>query len=169
MTDGEENAGSKKKGNPNKKYQDNKDFRAFMQEFELQRARGFTAHPKIEKLKTILIQHFASAIHDEGEDDDTKVMVFSTYRDVVEEIVKELESERPLIRATRFIGQSTSKQGGKGMGQKEQLDVRVSVSLITTESLNQFNSASNDLNKANSMSWSPLVSEKRGWISVSLT
>ena len=34
-----------------------------------------------------------------------------------------LNEERPLIRATRFIGQGTDKQGKRGFAQKEQLDV----------------------------------------------
>lgn len=93
----------------------------------MQRSGGFKPHPKIEKLKTILIQHFGSKISDEGgeDGDDTKVMVFSSYRGVVDEIVQELDKERPLIRAARFIGQGVDKQGNKGLAQKDQLEVRV--------------------------------------------
>jgi len=93
----------------------------------MQRSGGFKPHPKIEKLKTILIQHFGSKISDEGgeDNDDTKVMVFSSYRGVVDEIVQELDKERPLIRAARFIGQGVDKQGNKGLAQKDQLEVRV--------------------------------------------
>ena len=97
-----------------------------MLELENQRSRGFSTHPKVEKLKQLLIQHFGSKLGDETEDgsaDDTRVMVFSSYRTVVDEIVEELSRERPLIRASRFIGQGTDKQGKKGLAQKEQLEV----------------------------------------------
>lgn len=97
-----------------------------MQELEAQRARGWGSHPKIEKLKSILINHFGSKITDEpgeGEVDDTKVMVFSSFRGVVDDLVEELDKESPLIRAARFIGQGADKQGKKGMSQKEQLEI----------------------------------------------
>ncbi|KAF8971564.1 hypothetical protein BDZ97DRAFT_1651060 [Flammula alnicola] len=119
----EEVEGVKKKKASNKRLEDDPNFRAFVQEFENQHTRGFSIHPKIEKLKTILIQHFGSKLGDEAVEDDTKVMVFSSYRSVVEEIVAELDKERPLIRATQFIGQGVDKQGKKGLSQKEQLEV----------------------------------------------
>jgi ATP-dependent DNA helicase MPH1 len=68
----------------------------------------------------------------DGEDDDnedggnaqeTRAMVFVTNRGCVDEIEEMLNEERPLIRATRFIGQGTDKQGKRGFAQKEQLDV----------------------------------------------
>lgn len=96
-----------------------------MQELQAQRARGWGSHPKIEKLKEILINHFGSKLPDEpgGEEDNTRVMVFSSFRGVVEDLVEALDKDRPLIRAARFIGQGTDKQGKKGMSQKEQLEV----------------------------------------------
>ena len=97
-----------------------------MLELETQRSRGFSTHPKVEKLKQLLIQHFGSKLGDETEDggvDDTRVMVFSSYRTVVDEIVEELSREQPLIRASRFIGQGVDKQGNRGLQQKEQLEV----------------------------------------------
>jgi ATP-dependent DNA helicase MPH1 len=97
-----------------------------MTEFELQRAHGFSVHPKVEKLKSILIQHFGSKLPEEDATaEDTKVMVFSNYRGVVDEITDALNKEQPLIRATRFIGQGTDKQGKKGLAQKEQNDVSI--------------------------------------------
>jgi len=97
-----------------------------MLELETQRNRGFGTHPKVEKLKELLIRHFGSKIGDDTEVnnvDDTRVMVFSSYRAVVDEIVEELSRDRPLIRAARFIGQGVDKQGNKGLPQKEQLEV----------------------------------------------
>lgn len=97
-----------------------------MFELETQRNRGFGTHPKVEKLKELLIQHFGAKLGEEtgdGNVDDTRVMVFSSYRAVVDEIVEELSRDRPLIRAARFIGQCVDKQGNKGLPQREQLEV----------------------------------------------
>ncbi|PPQ76176.1 hypothetical protein CVT26_009353 [Gymnopilus dilepis] len=117
--------GGKKKKKGGKNFTDDPNFRALMQELQAQRARGWGSHPKIEKLKEILINHFGSKLPDEpgGEEDNTRVMVFSSFRGVVEDLVEALDKDRPLIRAARFIGQGTDKQGKKGMSQKEQLEV----------------------------------------------
>ncbi|KAF8168325.1 hypothetical protein B0H34DRAFT_685091 [Crassisporium funariophilum] len=121
--------GGKKKSSKGKSLREDPNIRQLLTEFEVQRARGFCAHPKVNKLKEVLIQHFGSKIsdgeqnNDENNVDETRVMVFSSFRSVVDEIVEELDKERPLIRATRFIGQATDKQGKKGLGQKEQLEV----------------------------------------------
>lgn len=115
-----------KKDKKSKDLREDPHFKTLMLELETQRSRGFCTHPKLEKLKELLIQHFGSKLGDETEDgsvDDTRVMVFSSYRAVVDEIVEELNREQPLIRATRFIGQGADKQGRKGLVQKEQLEV----------------------------------------------
>lgn len=52
----------------------------------------------------------------------TRVMVFSQYRDSVEEITAMLNRHRPLITVMSFIGQSQGKTN-KGITQKEQLKV----------------------------------------------
>lgn len=99
-------------------------FQAVMREFEVQRSQGFSVHPKMDRLKTLVVQHFAENLgEEETEAEETRVMVFVTFRQVVDEIVEALNSQRPLIRATKFIGQGTDKQGKKGMAQKEQLEV----------------------------------------------
>jgi len=95
-----------------------------MQELERQKATGFNLHPKMEVLLNILIQHFGR--QEEGLE-ETRVMVFSSYRAVVDRIVEELAKHKPLLRATRFIGQSTDKQGKRGLAQKEQQEVRASM------------------------------------------
>lgn len=116
----EDDDGDGKKDKKSKSLRDDPHFKALMLELETQRNRGFGTHPKVEKLKQLLIQHFGSM---DGSVDDTRVMVFSSYRAVVDEIVEELSRERPLIRASRFIGQGVDKQGNKGLPQKEQLEV----------------------------------------------
>ena len=99
-----------------------------MKKFETIKAVGATSHPKMEKLKDILIGYFGSRMQELSEDgdqakDDTRVMVFSSYRAVVEEIIQKLDEHRPLIRAAAFVGQSADKKGRKGLKQKEQIEV----------------------------------------------
>ena len=89
----------------------------------------FSPHPKMEKLKSLVLEHFLSkGATGEGDepaetDSSTRVMVFASYRDCVEEIVEYLNLESPIIKATKFIGQGTDKEGRKGYAQKEQLAV----------------------------------------------
>lgn len=122
--------GAAKQNNSSKRFKNDPGYVALMKEVEAQRQAGWGVHPKIEKLKTILIQHFGSKLADDPEDgnqDTSKVMVFSSYRGVVQELVKELNKDSPLIRATEFIGQGTDKQGKKGLQQKEQLEVGTNI------------------------------------------
>ena len=88
-------------------------------------------HPKMEKLRTLLIEHFAQKGFDaeangaEGSDlnSDSRVMVFTSFRHTVDLIVDMLNKDQTLIRAVPFIGQGVDKKGKKGYGQKEQLEV----------------------------------------------
>jgi len=126
----DEDADKGKKGSKGKSLRNDTNFQAVMRELEAQRSRGFSTHPKMEKLKSILVQHFGTFLEDPGAEagiselDQTRVMVFSTHRGAVDDIVEDLQKERPLIRAARFIGQGTDKQGNKGLVQREQLEVR---------------------------------------------
>ncbi|KAI0296586.1 hypothetical protein BC826DRAFT_908154 [Russula brevipes] len=110
----------------------NKDpaFQALMDELNLQKSRGFAIHPKLEKLKTLVVQHFGQRLRDDSgsnpggrPDGETRAMVFITFREAVDEIVNFLNQESPLIRATKFIGQGIDKKGNKGLAQREQLDI----------------------------------------------
>ena len=99
-------------------------------EKQLRRPEGFSPHPKMDKLKTLLIEHFAqkafdNEANDGGEqlDSDSRVMVFTSFRSTVDLIVETLNRDKPLIRAVPFIGQGTDKNGKRGYGQKEQLEV----------------------------------------------
>ncbi|THU94870.1 P-loop containing nucleoside triphosphate hydrolase protein [Dendrothele bispora CBS 962.96] len=80
-------------------------FQAVMAELESQRAQGFSIHPKMEKMKNILIQHFGARLNDPDEPEEsvrgTKAMVFVTNRQAVDEVIEELEAQKPLIRASR--------------------------------------------------------------------
>src|SRR5712671_4235175 len=109
----------------------NKDpaFQALMDELRLQKSSGFAVHPKLEKLKTLVVHHFGQRLRDDGDTnagerpDDTRAMVFVTFREAVDEIVDFLNQESPLLRVTKFIGQGIDRKGNKGLAQREQLDV----------------------------------------------
>ncbi|OON15683.1 helicase protein, partial [Opisthorchis viverrini] len=62
-------------------------------------------HPKLEKLKELLVQHFRS--HAPIAQGETRVIVFSQFRDSVEEIMHMLKQLRPLVRPASFIGQGS--------------------------------------------------------------
>ncbi|KAL2020852.1 hypothetical protein VTK56DRAFT_7843 [Thermocarpiscus australiensis] len=77
---------------------------------------GFNGHPKLTYLCERLVNHFVDA----GEGSNTRVIVFSEYRDSAEEIVR-LLNRQPLISATVFVGQADSKRS-EGMKQKQQIE-----------------------------------------------
>ncbi|KAJ1927098.1 3'-5' DNA helicase [Tieghemiomyces parasiticus] len=97
------------------------------------------SHPKLERLVGILLAHIAgttAAPVAPGPTDDppaappppvteapsSRVIVFSQYRESVEEIVALLSQHDPLLRVASFVGQSTGK-AGKGLTQKAQLEI----------------------------------------------
>lgn len=117
-----EDDSGKKKGSVTSGLRKDKNFMALLSELEVQKVRpgGYGMHPKMETLKMLLLQHFGARM---GEGEETRAMVFVTYRECVDEIVHILNEEKPLLKVTRFIGQGTDKQGRKGFAQKEQLEV----------------------------------------------
>ena len=94
-----------------------------MQEFERQKQNKFQLHPKMEKVRAIVLSHIANDSQESEGGGSSRIMIFAQYRQVVEELVELLDEQRPLIRATRFVGQGNDKQGNKGIKQKEQLEV----------------------------------------------
>ncbi len=81
------------------------------------RADNFVSHPKITYLCDNLLNHFMDA----GEGSNTRAIVFSEYRDSAEEIVRTLNTHKPLISAAVFVGQADSKRSA-GMKQKQQIE-----------------------------------------------
>ncbi|KAJ3894052.1 P-loop containing nucleoside triphosphate hydrolase protein [Lentinula edodes] len=110
-----------------KKVHTNPLFLNLMNEIRAQNAQGFKMHPKMEKMKNLIMQHFGARMSEDGDPESgegaTKAMVFVTHRAAVDEIVGVLNAEQPLIRATPFIGQGTDKKGKKGLAQREQLEI----------------------------------------------
>ena len=103
------------------------DFKSILRETSELRGRpGYVGHPKMSSLREMCAKHFEKCATevdpDTGEPVETRVMVFCNYRAVVGEIVDCLNQQRPLIKATEFVGQSSAK-GVKGKTQKDQIEV----------------------------------------------
>lgn len=95
----------------------------------------FQSHPKMEKTVNILVNYYGQKLPDSdqeegGQDSDSKAMVFVTHREAVDEIVEALNQQRPMIRASKFIGQGVDKHGKRGQAQKEQLEVSFMLLLL---------------------------------------
>ncbi|KAF2435790.1 P-loop containing nucleoside triphosphate hydrolase protein [Tothia fuscella] len=84
----------------------------------------FTGHPKLEQVRAEVLNHFIEAGEGEngGQRTATRVEIFSHYRDSVEEIVKVLSRDSPIVRPHVFVGQAAGKNS-EGMTQKKQLEV----------------------------------------------
>ena len=76
----------------------------------------FVGHPKLTYLSDTLLNHFMDA----GPGSSTRAIVFSEYRDSAEEIVRVLNTHKPLVSAAVFVGQADSKRSA-GMKQKDQI------------------------------------------------
>uniref|UniRef100_A0A8C7ZIY3 Fanconi anemia group M protein n=1 Tax=Oryzias sinensis TaxID=183150 RepID=A0A8C7ZIY3_9TELE len=86
------------------------------------------SHPKLKKLEEVVLQHFRvwaeSASDNHGPQGvSTRVMIFSSFRESVQEIAAMLNRHSPLIRVMTFMGQASAGKGVKGFTQKEQLEV----------------------------------------------
>ncbi|KDQ19852.1 hypothetical protein BOTBODRAFT_152396, partial [Botryobasidium botryosum FD-172 SS1] len=99
---------------------------------EAQNGSGVVLHPKMEKLRSLAIEHFAQAEMNDAEEvaagkepqkGGSGMIIFAEFRDCVEEITTMLNEQRPLLRAIKFIGQGTDKQGKKGLAQKDQIEI----------------------------------------------
>ncbi|XP_070956325.1 Fanconi anemia group M protein isoform X2 [Macaca nemestrina] len=82
------------------------------------------SHPKLKKLEEVVIEHFKSWNAEntsEKKRDETRVMIFSSFRDSVQEIAEMLSQHQPIIRVMTFVGHASGKST-KGFTQKEQLE-----------------------------------------------
>ncbi|CAI2724213.1 unnamed protein product [Schistosoma spindalis] len=69
-------------------------------------------HPKLDKLRDVLLDHFNFEDRkNTHERSSTRVIVFTQFRDSVEEIMHMLKPFKPLIRPASFIGQGTRVSG----------------------------------------------------------
>ncbi|XP_063296190.1 Fanconi anemia group M protein isoform X2 [Pelobates fuscus] len=87
------------------------------------------SHPKLKKLEEVVVQHFKSwgdrhaPNTSKQTHEDTRIMIFSSFRDSVQEIAKMLDQHHPTVRVMTFVGHSSSGKNIKGFTQKEQLEV----------------------------------------------
>ncbi|KAI9603558.1 hypothetical protein KEM48_000922 [Puccinia striiformis f. sp. tritici PST-130] len=82
-------------------------YKSLMSEIrELTLSPDFVPHPKMEKMKALTLEFFLNA-QDQGK--SSRVMIFCHFRDMVTDIVDYLNQERPLIKASPFVGQSNDE------------------------------------------------------------
>jgi Fanconi anemia group M protein len=72
-------------------------------------------HPKLEKVKGIVEEQL-------GRKGDSKIIVFTQYRDTIESILNALSPVKR-ARAVRFVGQATKGEGDRGMSQRLQTEM----------------------------------------------
>lgn len=114
----------------------NPDLTSLLYDLEKQVAReDFCSHPKLDRLTKIVVEHFVdheSGMRERGESEEggegaqeTRVMIFSSFRESVDEIKRVLDMKSPRVRPMAFVGQANSKGGSKGLSQKQQQQVMV--------------------------------------------
>ncbi|KAI8811977.1 P-loop containing nucleoside triphosphate hydrolase protein [Cladochytrium replicatum] len=114
----------------------NESFNLMMQNIsQMLKQPNFIGHPKLTSTVEIIVEHFrnheqsmSSKQNVESNDQahdmyDTRAIIFSSFRESVEEITALLQKQSPLVRAMSFIGQASGKRGTKGLKQQEQLDL----------------------------------------------
>ena len=88
----------------------------------------FYGHPKLRKLEEVVLEHFRQCVQsaDGTGTVETRVMIFSQYRESVQEIADLLSSHAPLVRVMSFVGHGTTgKSTSKGLTQREQTEVHL--------------------------------------------
>ena len=93
----------------------------------------FYSHPKLNTLEEVVIDHFRKFERQAPIDltgpasqksvVNTRVMIFSQYRESVQEISELLSQHSPLVRVMTFVGHGNGKSTSKGLTQKEQTEV----------------------------------------------
>ncbi|XP_066550656.1 Fanconi anemia group M protein [Amia ocellicauda] len=89
------------------------------------------SHPKLRRLEEVVLEHFRSWSEPKGpggsevpsDGVSTRVMIFSSFRESVQEIATMLNRHLPLVRVMTFMGQASAGKGVRGFTQKEQLEV----------------------------------------------
>ena len=94
---------------------------------------AFSSHPKLDKLRDVVLEHFRKfqlqIPHNVSSQTptNTRIMIFSQYRDSVQEITAVLSKHQPLVKVMSFVGQAAVGKNKKGLSQKEQLEVFISL------------------------------------------
>ncbi|KAH8556665.1 P-loop containing nucleoside triphosphate hydrolase protein, partial [Umbelopsis sp. PMI_123] len=102
----------------------NPELQKLLRDLERMHARpNYVGHPKMDKLLAAVLQHLTEANQNgDGQAEDTRIMIFSSLRESVNEIVTFLSKHEPIVSCTSFVGQAESK-GSKGLNQREQQEV----------------------------------------------
>ncbi|KAL6077209.1 FA complementation group M [Balamuthia mandrillaris] len=79
--------------------------------------QGDFNHPKLEKLLEIVTAHF-----EESKASETRVIIFTEYRDSVDEVVSLLQRHSPVVLPIAFVGQGAGRKS-RGYTQKQQAQV----------------------------------------------
>ena len=101
----------------------------------------FYSHPKLNKLEEVVLDHFRKfesqttidltgpslSSSSKKPEVNTRVMIFSQYRESVQEISELLTQHSPLVRVMTFVGHGSGKSSSKGLTQKEQTEVSTSI------------------------------------------
>lgn len=117
----EASAGKSEGGKLRSSFFNSDDFRELMGKInEIRSDPNVPTHPKMEFLIGAVLRHLSDC-KDRGE--ESRVIVFSSFRDSADDIVKELNKHDPLVKANIFVGQADAK-GSSGMSQKVQLEVK---------------------------------------------
>ncbi|KAM3181638.1 hypothetical protein ACTXT7_013977 [Hymenolepis weldensis] len=87
--------------------------------------RFVSGHPKLFKLRDVLMHHFSKSVDNCLSQRGTRAIVFTQYRDSVADIMHMLKSYSTLLRPAVFVGQSSNHQGRarKKNTQRDQLQV----------------------------------------------
>ncbi|KAK8138477.1 ATP-dependent DNA helicase MPH1 [Apiospora sp. TS-2023a] len=113
-----------KGGKTNKQVTESPDFQKMMSTVGAWlKKEDFVSHPKLTHLSDTVLNHFLDAGEgrEGGGSSNTRIIVFSEYRDSAEEIVRVLNRHKPMIRAAVFVGQADTKKS-EGMKQSEQIE-----------------------------------------------
>ena len=94
----------------------------------------FYSHPKLRKLEEVVLEHFhrldeqsSNSACSSSTAVQTRAMIFSQYRESVQEIADMLSCHAPLVRVMSFVGHGTTgKSTSKGLTQREQTEVSCS-------------------------------------------
>ncbi|KAH8815039.1 ATP-dependent DNA helicase-like protein mph1 [Xylogone sp. PMI_703] len=117
-------------GNKGGKYRrqiiDSPDFQKMMDRIKLWLSKdNFVGHPKLTYLCDTILNHFLDAgegrLPEGAPPSNTRVIVFSEFRDSAEDISRVLNRHKPMIRSSVFVGQADSKRS-EGMNQVKQLE-----------------------------------------------
>lgn len=127
------NSGKAEGGKLRSQFFNSDEFRELMERIdEVRRDPNVATHPKMEFLIGAVLSHLSDC---KERNEETRIIVFSSFRDSADDIVKELNKHSPIVKANIFVGQADAK-GSSGMTQKIQLEARAPISFESSVNSN---------------------------------